>query len=333
MSALLGLLLLMPPQTPPGVPGSEGRAALFGSVAERASSAEELPLSLSDAIQRGLVHNLGALLAAQGVRAAEGDRWEKLSDLLPHLSAHLAATRQKINLEAFGFSGFPGLPVLVGPFNVVDARAVVSQAVIDLEALNKVRADDERLAAARYSYQDTRDLVALVCGNLYLQVLAEEARIKAAQAQVDTARALHELAADRKAAGLAPAVDALRAEVELKAREQQLIVAQNRLARARLSLARAIGLPLGQSFRLTDRVAYAPPPPSSRARPKAAAAARPPTSMVWKALFMKFAPVRRPFTPPKIIRARSVTPTETPSAVATRPVAMYGASGISPPAT
>jgi outer membrane protein TolC len=49
--------------------------------------------------------------------------------------------------------------------------------------------------------------------------------------------------------------------VELKAREQQLIVAQNRLARARLSLARAIGLPLGQAFRLTDRITYSPPPP------------------------------------------------------------------------
>jgi outer membrane protein TolC len=261
MGTILGLLLLMPPQTAPMVPGSEGRGALLGSVPQGTASAEELPLSLSDAIQRGLAHNLGALLAAQGVRAAEGDRWEKLSDLLPHLSAHLAATRQKINLEAFGFSGFPGLPVIVGPFNVFDARAVVSQSVLDLEALNKVRAGDERLAAARYAYQDTRDLVALVCGNLYLQVLAEEARIKAAEAQVDTARALHELAADRKSAGLAPAVDALRAEVELKAREQQLIVAQNRHARARLSLARAIGLPLGQSFRLTDRVAYAPPPP------------------------------------------------------------------------
>ena len=44
----------------------------------------------------------------------------------------IGATRQKINLEAFGFSGFPGLPTLVGPFNVVDMRVSLTQSVIDL---------------------------------------------------------------------------------------------------------------------------------------------------------------------------------------------------------
>lgn len=270
ISGLCALLLLAPqgasqtrgPQADPAPATQlpEGRGALLGSVASGRVTAEVLPLSLPEAIERGLRHNLALLLSEQGVRRARGARWEALSDLLPHFEARFAATRQKINLEAFGFTNFPGVPTLIGPFNVFDSRLLVSQKVLDLEALYKTRAEREALEAARYSYQDTRDLVVLVCGNLYLQALAEESRIEAARSEVETARALHELASDRKSAGLSPAIDVLRAEVELASRKQQLIAAESRFDRAKLSLARAIGLPLGQAFRLTDRMPEAPAP-------------------------------------------------------------------------
>src|SRR5438445_295174 len=90
--------------------------------------------------------------------------------------------------------------------------------------------------------------------------VAEESRIDAARAQLETARALHELAQDRKKAGLVPSLDVLRAEVERAAREQETIVAEARLAKAKLALARAIGLPLGQRFRLAEHVPYSPAP-------------------------------------------------------------------------
>ena len=98
----------------------------------------------------------------------------------------------------------------------------------------------------------------LLSGDLYMRAVAEESRIDAARAQLATARALHELAQDRKKAGLIPSLDVLRAEVERARREQENIVAEARLAKAKLSLARAIGLPLGQQFRLADRVPYSP---------------------------------------------------------------------------
>ena len=88
--------------------------------------------------------------------------------------------------------------------------------------------------------------------------MAEQSRIDAARAQLDTARALLELAQDRKKAGLVPSVDVLRADVERARREQETITAEVRFAKAKLALARAIGLPLGQQFRLADRVPYSP---------------------------------------------------------------------------
>ena len=51
--------------------------------------------------------------------------------------------------------------------------------------------------------------------------------------------------------------------MQLQSREQKLIVAQNNLAKEKLVLARAIGLPLGQQFEITTHVPYQELTPSS----------------------------------------------------------------------
>jgi outer membrane protein TolC len=53
-----------------------------------------------------------------------------------------------------------------------------------------------------------------------------------------------------------PAIDALRAQVELQSRQQQLIAARNEYAKQKLALARVIGLALGQEFVLADKAPY-----------------------------------------------------------------------------
>ena len=97
------------------------------------ASATPLPLSLSDAVQRGLEHNLGALLQEQRVSRAEAGRWEALSDLLPHVSAYVRESRQLVNAAAYGFTGFPGVPALIGPYSVFDARLAVSAPLLHVE--------------------------------------------------------------------------------------------------------------------------------------------------------------------------------------------------------
>jgi outer membrane protein TolC len=58
-------------------------------------------------------------------------------------------------------------------------------------------------------------------------------------------------------------VDVLRSQVQLQSREQKLITAQNNLAKQKLALARAIGLPLGQQLGITTQVPYQELTPSS----------------------------------------------------------------------
>jgi outer membrane protein TolC len=55
---------------------------------------------------------------------------------------------------------------------------------------------------------------------------------------------------------LSPAIDTLRAQVELQTRQQQLIAASNDFAKQKLTSGSVIGLPPGQEFVLTEKAPY-----------------------------------------------------------------------------
>ncbi|MGH9328331.1 MAG: TolC family protein [Terriglobia bacterium] len=234
--------------------------SFLGSVPTGTATSEVLPLSLSEALHRALRYNLGLLLDEQTTQAMRGQRWQTLSKLLPQLNSGVTETRQEINLEALGFpaQAFPGFPVIVGPFNTFDARASVTAPVLNFELLRNERAASEDVRAAEYSYQDARNMVVLVAGNAYLVCNAGEADVTTVNAEVKTAQALYQQAVDRFHAGLSPQIDVLRAQVELQSTEQQLIAAKNDYATEKLNLARVIGLPDGQAFKLTTKTPFAP---------------------------------------------------------------------------
>ena len=61
-----------------------------------------------------------------------------------------------------------------------------------------------------------------------------------------------------KSAGVVAGIDVLRAQVQLQNQRQRTIRAENDFEKSKLQLARAIGLPSGQPFTLTDQIPYAP---------------------------------------------------------------------------
>ncbi len=257
---------LEPPQVPrqttaPVPSASTGLQGPFaGGVPAGQATTEEVPLTLADAIGRGLKQNLGLVLSGQTARAAEARSRFARSGLLPNVYAQLSDVGQQINLKALGFSGFAGIPTIVGPFNVMDARLYAAQPVLNFSALHNARAGRENQRAAELSNQDARDIVVLAVTGLYLQAVSGGARIEAVQAQVNTAQTLFQRASDQKNAGVVAGIDVLRAQVELQAQQQRLIFFQNEFEKQKLSLARAIGLPLAQRFRLADQVPYTPAP-------------------------------------------------------------------------
>jgi outer membrane protein TolC len=219
-----------------------------------------LPLSLQDAIDRGLKQNLGLLLSDADIRSARGQRWEQLSALLPHVTATPYVEDSQINLAELGLTSFAGIaiPPSIGPFSYFDARLNVSQSLFDSKLINNTHAASQNLKSAEYTFKDARDLVVLAVGYVYLQAIADEARIETAEAQVVTAKALYDQAADQVKAGTSPEIDGLRAKVELQTRQQQLIQAKNNFAIQKLTVARVIGLAPGQEFEFTDKSPYRP---------------------------------------------------------------------------
>jgi outer membrane protein TolC len=238
-----------------------------GSQPEGNATSEVLQVDFKEAIDRGLRNNLGQLLASDQTETARGERWKELSELLPNMSARISENAQTESLAALGFekllplfesggSGTHSFPRTLPAFNYFDARATLSQSIFNYKDLQRERAAAEGIKAAQFNYKDAREIVVLAVGNAYLQAIASTARVDTAEAQVKNAQALYDKAADQLKAGLIPAIDSLRAQVELQTRQQQLIVARNDLAKQRLSVARAIGLPLGQQFVLTETAPY-----------------------------------------------------------------------------
>jgi outer membrane protein TolC len=241
------------PSLPPGSP-------FGGGVPQGTVTSDTLKLSVLDVIKRALDHNLGALLAEEDANDATGNRAVALSDLLPHVSGRVSQERRKTNLEAFGFPLREEFPRIVGPFSVFDARLFLTQTVLDMSAVNDLRAADHSLTAAKHSARSARDLVVLVAANLYLQTRATEARAVTARAQLDTATTLHQQALSLRQSGLVAGIDVVRAEVRMLTERQRVTAATNDFEKFKLQLARVIGLPAGQMFELSQEVPFVPVP-------------------------------------------------------------------------
>jgi len=220
-----------------------------------------MPLSLQNAIEFGLKHNLGLLFSSADTTAARGQRWQELSALLPHVTASPYIADSKINLAELGFGGVAGnlhISTSIGPFSYFDARAAVNQSLFDWKYINNARAASQNVKAADYTLLDAHDLVVLTVGYVYFQAVADEARIETDQAQVKAAQALFDQATDQVKAGTAADIDALRTQVELQTRQQQLIQAKNDFSIQKITIARAVGLAPSQDFELTDKSPYQP---------------------------------------------------------------------------
>src|SRR5580700_6541895 len=228
----------------------------LGGVPAGKLSATPVALSLEDAVAFGLKQNLGGVLATDVVTDARGQRWQALSELLPNVVTDTGFGVHQINVKAsFGLT-IPGQPPIIGPFGYFDSRAYLTQSVFDWTSIERTRSSRAQLNAAELSSKDAREIVVLVIVSNYLLIIADQSEVESATSQRDTAKTLFQQTSDQKTAGVASAVDVLRSQVQLQSREQKLIVAQNNLAKQKLVLARAIGLPLGQKFEVTTQIPY-----------------------------------------------------------------------------
>ena len=257
VTACAGLAAQTAPIPPSPTPGPPSASSFQGSVPKGKASADVIELSLDDAIERGLQANLGIILSGTQTAGARAQRLSQLQTLLPSIDFNAKEAVLQTDLPAEGLR-IPGFPKIIGPFSYQDVRANMTWSVVNISSLRNYLAARHNFAAAQLSADDARDLVVLTVGNAYLLVLADQTEVSSVEAQVATAKVSLDQAVANHQAGTAPLLDELRARVDYQSLEQQLIAAQNALEKDKLALKRTIGLPLDQSFNLTDKAPYAP---------------------------------------------------------------------------
>jgi len=256
------------PSTTTSVNTLNPTVSVQGAYSGSTNSTARLPfsgkLSLAEAVQRALQHNLGAVGSTLALVQARGQSRAARSALMPDIRADVNDVEETFNLRSAGFNfSLPGFsfPSVVGPFNVLDVRARVSQSIADFTALNNYRSAREVARAGELSAKDAQDLVTLAAAGAYLQVLAANARLDSAQAQLDTAKALFERTGQQLKFGRATKIDVNRSQIEVLLNQQRLVTLQNDLAKQKINLARLTGLPPTAGYELSNVIPFEPAPP------------------------------------------------------------------------
>ena len=233
-----------------------------GSVPARGAPGGPITLTLADALKLGMAANLGTISADDSVRASRAERIQALSALLPSISANASSTVAQVNLAAYGFQFKlpPGInfsiPSVVGPFTYSQLQGALSQSIYDPVQRRNWKASKETERATELSAKDSRELVVLAVGGIYLQTIASAARLESQRAQVDNAQAVYQQAVTRKAAGTNSKIDVTRSLVELQTQQQRLSSLEADLQKQKITLARVIGIAQDRELILSEPLSF-----------------------------------------------------------------------------
>jgi outer membrane protein TolC len=220
------------------------------AAAQQPSGADTtIRLTLGQAVRLAAQQNAAVEGARFRVQAAQARVTQRRADLLPNVSGLAGEHRATLNSAA----AFPiELPVpgidprgsILGPLDVFDARARVTQSLYDPAARARVQSARTGVSAASADVGQTADLAAAAGANAYLSVLRADAVYRARLQDSTLAAELLQIARDQVSAGTGVALDVTRARSQLTSARSQLIGARNERDRTRIELARALSLPL-----------------------------------------------------------------------------------------
>jgi outer membrane protein TolC len=210
-------------------------------------SASRIRLTLAEAVRLAAAGSPAAREAALRAVQAERKVGQSFGALLPSLTGITTFSNHTFNLTAQGipFPVIPGVPPVkdvIGPIDNVDARVYVKQTLLSLTAVQKVHASQFGASAGRADQQAADEAAAQSGALAWLRAARTEALVSARTQELGLARELLRLAREQHAAGVSPAIDTTRASTQVVASQGALLVAENQRDRARLELARSLGL-------------------------------------------------------------------------------------------
>jgi outer membrane protein TolC len=259
--------------------------ALISADSLRAQTAVPLRLSFSEAVRRatGGTQDAPPSVVIAGFRtdAAAARVRQARSGLLPDLALSGSWVNRSFNSKTLGFS-FPGpvvIPTRIGPFSAYDGRARLTQTIFDFSNLGRVNAAKGQVRAASAERSAVVEGSAQNVALAYARAIRAQAVVTARGADSALAAELVGLAVAQQKAGVSASIDVTRARTQLAEAAGQLVVAENQLERAKIDLARALGLdpatPISLSDTLTAQLGAADVPADRNAAVAQAVAARP----------------------------------------------------------
>jgi outer membrane protein TolC len=241
--------------------------AFFARVAsaqqsERPRADTALRLTLGQAVRLAAQQNVAVEGARYRAQAAQARVTQRRADLLPNVSGAVSERRTTLNSAAsfpieLPMPGIDPRGSILGPLDVFDARARVSQSLFDVAATTRVQSARTGAAAADAEAGQASEMAAATAASAYLAVLRADAVYRARLQDSTLAVELLQIARDQLSAGTGVALDVTRARSQLTSARSQIIVARNDRDRAQIELARTLALPLVR-LELTDSLSTLP---------------------------------------------------------------------------
>jgi len=217
-----------------------------------------LRLSFAEAVRRAAGGAPAVELAGLRIDEALARVRQARGALLPSLSFAGGWLNRDFNSKAQGIS-FPGVPTIIGPFSAYDVRFRASQTLLDFSSVARVRAARAQVSGSRAEGGAVSEGAAAAAALAYLRATRAAAQVTARRADSTVAADLVGLARAQRNAGVSAAIDVTRARTQLISAAGALLVARNQLDRARIDLARALGLDPWTPIEITDTLAAALP--------------------------------------------------------------------------
>jgi len=229
-------------------------AAIFLLTAAPALAQGPIALSFSDAVGLAIKQNLQSLLAAEKISEAKGDAMSLYSELWPRITATASQQNQTANLAGLGFEKplTPGMPLIIGPYGVFDARLHLVQNLLDVKSMADFAQGRAEVRLAKLEQDLSRPAVAEDAAMAYIEAQRSAQAVAAAHSDLDLAQNLYVLAQDEHQVGVAQGVDVARAKTRVAQEKYHVAQADLDAQISIIDLERVLGLPMDSSLILTD---------------------------------------------------------------------------------
>jgi outer membrane protein TolC len=214
-----------------------------------------LSLTLNQALHTALAQNPEIHRSLLAIAQSQAERRVAASSLMPAVEADAMGQRARMNLDTELGSANPAFPMIAGPYNWGIVNVQASMPLLDLSLWSRWKAARHGEQSAQAKAREVREQVTALVVGQYLRAQRSMEAVKAAQSRLDLARALAQLAEDQQKNGLGTKLDTLRAQVQLKNEQQNLIQTETQLQTARFGLVRLLNLDPATRVEVADSLA------------------------------------------------------------------------------